>query len=306
MEPKDRVFAAIRHEIGDRTPRGEIFIDDTVVQSLLGCGQVAFEERMEFVRFLGLDLVCQAPFFPPQSVRTALPKPVEARWGDLEAWSSRTDRFVFITLDGAMGWGMRLFGFQEFMVALFKGSTYLSECISAVETLNLELARQARDCGAMGVLLADDLGYQRGLMYNPELLRFYLFPSLVRQTETLTAMGLPVFFHSDGNLNEILPDLAEMSFTGLHSLEGAAGMDLAFVKRRHGSSLCLWGNLDPDYLVLPRSPEEVSRQVESILKTAGQEGGFIFGTSSGLFKGVRSENLRTVYETLDWSGQLLN
>jgi uroporphyrinogen decarboxylase len=261
---------------------------------------------MEFVRLLGLDLVCQAPLFPPQSVRRALPKPAEAGWGDLEAWSSRADRFIFITLDGAMGWGMRLFGFQEFMVALFKGSLYLSDCVNAVEALNLELARQARDCGAMGVLLADDLGYQRGLMYNPELLRLHLFPSLVRQTETLVTLGLPVFFHSDGNLNEILPDLAKMGFTGLHGLEGAAGMDLAFVKRHYGSSLCLWGNLDPDYLALPRSPEEIAIQVESILKTADQEGGFIFGTSSGLFKGVRSENLRTIYETLDRSGQPLN
>jgi uroporphyrinogen decarboxylase len=304
MEPKDRIFAAIRHERTDRTPRGEIFIDDTVVQSSLGCEKVAFEERREFVRLLGLDLVCRSPFFPPQSTGTALPKPSEADWGDLEDWGSRADRFIFVILDGVIGWGMKLFGFRKFMVDLSRRSSYLSDYINAIEAHNLEMAIQARDLGAMGVLLADDLGYQRGLMFNPELLHLYFFPSLARQAETLMTLGLPVFFHSDGNLNGILADLAGMNLAGLHGLEDAAGMDLSFIKQHYGSCLCLWGNLAPGHLVFPRSREEIARQVDSILKAAGQEGGFIFGTNSGLFKGVRPENLRTVYEILDRADQL--
>ena len=298
MEPKDRVLAAIRHERTDRTPKGEIFIDDTVVQSSLGCEKVAFEERKEFVRLLGLDLICRSPFFPPQSEKTTLPKPSEADWDDLKDWSSQTDRFIFINLDGMMGWGMKLFGFRKWMVDLSRRSPYLSDYIRAVETLNLELAVQARDLGAMGVLIADDLGYQHGLMFSPELLQLYFFPSLARQTETLINLGLPVFFHSDGNLNGILADLAGMNLAGLHGLEDAAGMDLRSIKQQYGSRLCLWGNLDPGHLVFPRSREEIARQVDSILKAAGRDGGFIFGTNSGLFKGVRPENLRTIYEIL--------
>jgi uroporphyrinogen decarboxylase len=304
VEPKGRVFAAIGHERTDRTPRGEIFIDDTVIQSLLGCEQVSFEERREFVQLLGLDLVCQAPFFSQQLAGTTLPKPPEADWDDLEDWSSRTDRFIFIILDGVIGWGMKLFGFRKFMVDLFRRSSYLSDYIRAVEALNLKLALQARDLGAMGVLLADDLGYQRGILFNPELLQLYFFPSLARQAETLTSLDLPVFFHSDGNLNGILADLAGLNLAGLHGLEGTAGMDLSFIKQQYGSFLCLWGNLDPGHLVFPRSREEIAWQVDSIFKAAGQEGGFIFGTSSGLFKGVRPENLRTVYEILDRADQL--
>jgi uroporphyrinogen decarboxylase len=303
MEPKDRVLAAIRHERADRTPRGEIFIDDTVVQSSLGCEKVTFEERREFVRLLGLDLVCRSPFFPPLS-GTALPKPSEADWDDLKDWGSRTNRFIFILLDGMIGWGMKLFGFRKWMVDLSRRSSYLSDFIRAVEALNLELAIQARDLGAKGVLIADDLGYQRGLMFSPELLQLYFFPSLARQAETLMNLGLPVFFHSDGNLNGILADLAGMNLAGLQGLEDAAGMDLSFIKQHYGSCFCLWGNLDPGHLVFSRSREEIARQVDSILKAAGQDGGFIFGTNSGLFKGVRPENLRTVYEILDRADQL--
>ena len=34
MKPRDRVLAAIKHKKPDRTPRGEIYIDDAVVRSL--------------------------------------------------------------------------------------------------------------------------------------------------------------------------------------------------------------------------------------------------------------------------------
>jgi uroporphyrinogen decarboxylase len=191
------------------------------------------------------------------------------------------------------------------MVDLSRRSSYLPDFIRAVEALNLELAIQAQDLGAMGVLLADDLGYQRGLMFNPDLLQLHFFPFLARQAESLMTQGMPVFFHSDGNLNGILADLAGMNLAGLHGLEDAAGMDLGFIKQHYGSQLCLWGNLDPGHLVFPRSREEIAIQVDSILKAAGREGGFIFGTNSGLFKGVRLENLRTLYEILDRADQLL-
>ena len=59
MNSRERIFAAIRHEKTDRIPRGEIFIDDAVVSSFLNCAEVGFDERWEFVRSLGLDLVCK-------------------------------------------------------------------------------------------------------------------------------------------------------------------------------------------------------------------------------------------------------
>lgn len=301
MQSKERIWAAIRHEKADRIPRGEIVVDDAVVRSFLGCTQVGFAERFEFVQSIGLDLFCQGPAFPGQPAGDVLPQPAQAGWGDLDDWVSRTDRFIFITLDGVFGWGTRLWGFQRFAVSLMRGSSDLTVFIRAVEELNLELAQRAQDRGVMGVLFADDLAYQRGLMAGPERLRRYILPSLARQTEALTALGLPVFFHSDGNLNDILEDLADIGLTGLQGLEAAAGMDLGLIKERYGARLCLWGNLDPACLVLPHSREEIAGQIDSILKVASQAGGFIFGTSSGLFKGVKPENMQWVYETLESS-----
>ena len=168
-----------------------------------------------------------------------------------------------------------------------------------METLNKALVNQAKDRGAMGVLLADDIAYQHGLMVNPELLRQNVLPSAARQVQSFKALNLPVFFHSDGNLNDILDDLVETGLDGLQCIETAAGMDLASVREHYGKRLCLWGNLDPTCLTSSRTREQVFQQIHSVLRAAGDGGGFIFGTSSGLFRGVRPENLAWVYEALD-------
>lgn len=298
MASKDRVSAAIRHREVDRPPWGEIVIDDGVVQSFLRCSRVSFEERWELVCSLGLDLICQSPVFPAGSHGMVLPQADRADWGDLDDWVRKTDRFPFVILDGSFGWGMRLYGFEEFMVELARDSSGLDNLIEDVEHLNMGLARQARDRGAMGVLLAEDIAYQRGLMISPELFRRCFLPSLARQTEALKGLGFSVFFHSDGNIDKILPDLAAIGLDGWQCLEAAAGMDLGRIREVYGRRLCLWGNLDPVHLLTPSPPEEIASRVEAICQEAGRTGGFIFGTSSGLMKGILPENLRAVRDCL--------
>ncbi len=303
MKPKDRIRAAIHHEKTDRVPWGEIVIDDSVVRSFLQCNQVTFSERLEFVKSLGLDLVCMSPTIPPVPGPPALPKADQAHWGDLGDWAKTSDRFIFVLLDGAFEQGIRLYGLQKFLVSLMRGTPEIVSFIKAVEACNLELARQALDRGAMAVLLADDIAYERGLMANPGVLRSCIIPSLLRQVETINALGLPVFFHSDGNLMQILPDLVSTGIAGLQSLEATAGMNLALVKEAYGLRLCLWGNLDAACLTFPYTREKVVEQINGVLTAVGKSNGFIFGTSSGLYKGIRPENLRWIREALNNAGQ---
>jgi uroporphyrinogen decarboxylase len=74
-------------------------------------------------------------------------------------------------------------------------------------------------------------------------------------------------------------------------------MDLARVKREYGAQLCLWGNLNPAYLVEARDRSEIELEVNRILDAGAAGGGFIFGTSSGLFHEMKQENISWAYQT---------
>ncbi|OAT80751.1 hypothetical protein A6M21_12960 [Desulfotomaculum copahuensis] len=287
---------AIGHRVPDRPPRGEICIDDALVRSVLGCAIVGFAERREFARRLGLDIICLSPVFPVETAGGGMPAVAEAAWPDLDRWVRESDLFVFVMLDGAFGWGARLWGYEHFFSTVARESPELTDLIRAVERFNLELAERAAGAGAMGVLIADDIAYRRGPVVHPAVLRRHFFPSLARQAAGLTELRVPVFFHSDGNLDELLADIAGAGFHGLQCIEAAAGMDIGRIKRQYGDRLCLWGNLDPEELILPRSRPELRNTVQALIDVASPGGGYIFGTSSGLIKGMRVENLQVVYD----------
>ena len=104
-----------------------------------------------------------------------------------------------------------------------------------------------------------------------------------------------MFFHSDGNLTALLDDIVAAGFDGLQCIEALAGMDIGAVKAQYGHSLCLWGNLDPAQLLEAGDPAELAHSVQQIIQAVGR--GLIFGTSSGLFAGMRLDTIRTVYKT---------
>jgi len=296
MNSRQRVCLAIEHCEADRVPTGEITIADGIVRACLQVNSVAFPERVEFVKRLGVDAICESPQWP--TLATEPPNSAEARWKDLEAWARETDHFVFVMLDGVFGWGIRLMGFEGFMAAFVRRSQGFIDLIEGVERLNITLAKQAAEAGADGILVADDIAYKQGTTVSPKALREFFFPSLARQLDRMASLKIPVFFHSDGNLSVVIEDLVELGFQGLQCLESDAGMDLAALKATYGERICLWGNLDPQDLFLEVKPEELERKVTQIIDVAAPGGGFIFGSSSGLVEGMRPENIETVYHTV--------
>ncbi len=296
MDHKMRVELAIRHLPVDQIPCAELVIDDAVVQGLCGEKVIKFEHRLEFVRTMGLDAVCLHPEFCLQP--DSIPLAQDAVFADLEQWA-KTDCFIFALLDGPIGWGVKLLGFNQLMAKLARRHPDILMLMKDIERLNINIMEKLRHSGVNGVIIADDIAFNQGVIVRPDILRQTLFPALARQVESAKAFDLPVFFHADGNLMLVMEDIVEAGFDGLQCIESVAGMDIELIKRQYGQKLCLWGNLDPAELVMERSSSHLQNKVNNIINaTGGHDGGLIFGTSSGLFEGIRLENLKHVYESV--------
>ena len=97
--------------------------------------------------------------------------------------------------------------------------------------------------GIMAGFLGDDIAFKSGPLLKPSWLREHYFPRLARAIAAWHASGIKVLFHSDGNLNPILDDLAEAGIDGLNPIEILAGMDVADIHRRH-PHLFMAGGID--------------------------------------------------------------
>jgi uroporphyrinogen decarboxylase len=293
--PVERVRRALQHQTPDRIPRGEIVIDDAVIASTLHYARIGFEERREFASLLGLDIICLSP--QGLSPEGGLPGPGDLLWPDLEQWTRRSGLFVFAVLDGPLGWGGKIFGFKHTLTLPLHAPDAWNDFAGRVVRLNAELAERLSDNGIHGLILADDLAYPAGLLMGSRITKGLILPSLARQALRMLSSGLTVFFHSDGNITEIIPALADMGFHGLHCVDPKSGMDWRELKSRYAGRLCLWGTLTVDDLLEARTPES-RKDLAEVIRETGAGGGFILGTTSGIFKGLDVEALRRIYSSI--------
>jgi uroporphyrinogen decarboxylase len=159
-------------------------------------------------------------------------------------------------------------------------------------------ARRFLAAGADAILVTDDIAFTGGQFLPPAVMAWLAYPLYRRLVEAIKAVrDVPVVFHSDGDLNACLPELAACGFDGLQSLQPSAGMDIAAVRRQYGDRLALWGNVDLDYLLPFGRPEEVRAEVGRLLADAGRDGGFILSTCNILTDAVPVANAVAMYET---------
>jgi uroporphyrinogen decarboxylase len=302
-DSKSLVRRTIKRQAVDRIPAGELCIDDAVVSAFTGTARVGFEQRRQVADRLGLDLICLGAQYGPGSESGALPSAHAVDLNAVQEWAEQTDRFIFVLLDGGFQWGLKQWGFQKFLTMVMRQSADVPGLLQHVETLNRRLTRRAADLGADGVVIADDIAYRNGLLLPPDRIKELFLPSLARQTEACHAAGLAAFFHSDGNLNAILEDIAGSGFDGLQCIESAAGMDLAEIRADYGHKLCFWGNLDPACMAEDLSVNTIDARVEAVLASGSRNGGLIFGTSSGLYQGMQLGSIDRAYKVVRMKGK---
>ena len=289
---RDRILQTLRGEPTDRIARGEFFIADDFVRAFLALAAeaiVTHDQRVAVIEQLDLDLAAVS-FSEGWG---ALKQPDED--GALESlmrWKSESDRFVFAVIDGPFIAATRAAGFDAMMQYIHKIPNVAADYYRKGAEEAGVMAQAARDAGADGVVLGEDLAYNRSTFFSPKQLRECYFPALADAVRQMRALGLVVFFHSDGNLNSILPDLAACKFDGIQGLEPAGGMALPSAREKIGNALTLWGNASFDFLSAARSDHEIAQAIQAITAARGKT---ILGSCAGLVPGMQIETVRRFY-----------
>jgi hypothetical protein len=151
------------------------------------------------------------------------------------------------------------------------------------------------DHGIVAGFLGDDMAFRSGPLLSPAWLREHYFPRLARIIAAWHKQGIKVLFHSDGNLNPVLDDLAEAGIDGLNPIEVLAGMDVANIHRRH-PHLFMAGGIDVSQLLPFGSPAQVKDAVKRAIDAA--EGRIMIGSSTELNNDVPLKNFLALREAV--------
>jgi len=186
-------------------------------------------------------------------------------------------------------------GFENLMMDMATGDGRLRRLISAVEGYNRAVIERYAALGPELMGFGDDLGMQTSLPVSPQMWREWLKASYVRMFEPCRERGVLVYFHSDGHILEIIPDLIEAGVTVINPQVRANGLDgLREVARGRVAIF-----LDLDRQLFPfaspgRIEEHVGRAHEAL---SLPEGGL--GLSAEIEPDVPLENVEAVCRALE-------
>jgi uroporphyrinogen-III decarboxylase len=115
-----------------------------------------------------------------------------------------------------------------------------------------------------GVKFMDDWGSQNQLLISPELWRKIFKPFYREYAELAHARGKFIFMHSDGNIEQIFPDLVEIGIDAVNSQLFC--MDLKRIAREVKGKITFWGEIDRQHVLPSADPEAGRRAVHEVAR----------------------------------------
>lgn len=144
-----------------------------------------------------------------------------------------------------------------------------------------------------GIAFMDDWGAQDKLLISPKLWRAFFAPLYADYCRIIHEAGKFVFFHSDGNISAIYPDLIAMGVDALNSQLFC--MDIEDLASRFKGQITFWGEIDRQGLLPFGSVEQVKEGVRRVRRALDDgAGGVIAQCEWGL--DVPQENVEAVFE----------
>jgi uroporphyrinogen decarboxylase len=180
---------------------------------------------------------------------------------------------------------------------IYDDPALLDDILREMGRWNTQLGLHLIEAGVDAVIIHDDWGMNKSIFVKPDDWRRFVLPHVAEQVETLANTGTPVILHSDGNLNAILGDIAQIKISALNPLQRGANMNLADVKARYGHRLCLIGNISTTTTLARGTVEDVEREVLECLRDGAQGGGYMLAPDHSYHGGIPVPNIRQALET---------
>jgi uroporphyrinogen decarboxylase len=210
-----------------------------------------------------------------------------------------------MAVGGTVFWpAYKLRGMEAILVDLVVHPDFAAALLDIVTEMMSGLARKLASYDIDILWMADDFGTQRALMMRPKVWRAWFKERLRTVIAAAKAVrpDLLVAFHSDGKIDEIIPDLIEIGVDVLNPLQPEV-MDPAAIKREFGRDLAFWGGLGTQTTLPFGSAAEVRQTVRDLIATVGADGGFLIAPTHVVEPEVPWENITAFVEAVEEFGR---
>ena len=192
-------------------------------------------------------------------------------------------------------------GEEQAYVDLKRNPGIVHYCMDRLFELAWQKTRRILEQLPPGLLLlcyvAEDMGFQSGLMISPADIREFLLPGMKRMVELARRHNALVFHHNDGAIAGILPDLMSLGIDVLNPVQWrASGMDREKLKAAYGDRLVFHGAMDNQKTLPFGTVDDVREEVCDNIRLLGAAGGYVLAPCHNIQPITPVDNVIAMYE----------
>jgi uroporphyrinogen decarboxylase len=212
-------------------------------------------------------------------------------------------RYVVATIHDPIEASWSKLGPTYLMESMIADPSLVSDVFKTITDMNLAALEDLLGQGyeVDGGWIWGDIAYSRGTFFSPSVYKEILQPCHKRLVGFFTQRGLPVVYHSDGDLRRVMELLIETGIRCLQPLEAKAGMDIFDMKRKYGDRLVFMGNID--FEAIARSEEDAEAEIRLKVGLGKEGGGYIYHSDHSVPPSISLERYRNVLSLVSHYGK---
>jgi len=188
----------------------------------------------------------------------------------------------------ALSW---LCGLENIMVAAFRKPDFVQQLLDIIFEWDMRYLKLVLEAGGVDVIIHRGW-YENGEFWSSKMYQTLFVPRIQRLIEmTHKFKAKFCYIMSTG----IMPLLASFQDMGVDILFGVdpvqGGADLDLVKKKIGSSICLWGGVNSAVTLRYGNRHEIEKAVSKAIQTLNTKGGFILSAVDQIFEDTPWENV---------------
>jgi uroporphyrinogen decarboxylase len=199
----------------------------------------------------------------------------------------------------------RLRGFEQFMIDMAENPPLVDYLLEQFTAMLLPATLALTRAGIDILALDDDVAEPTRMLMSRSMWQRYFKPHLETVIETCRRANpeLAVLWHSDGNIEPIIPDLIEVGIDILNPVQPDV-MDPARLKLLYGDRLVFFGTVGTAQLWSWGTPAEIRAEVRERIATVGKGGGLIIAPAYDLepAEGIPWANVLAFFDAVEEFG----
>lgn len=194
--------------------------------------------------------------------------------------------------------------FYEFIVGMHDFLLLVHDDIDFVEEM-LEVATQYLEkmCNAFlnegvdFIYVGDDIAFKSGLLIQPKIIKDIWIPRMAGVIKPAVERKVPILFHSDGKIDDIVPWLIEIGVDCINPLDPYS-INYKDYKKKYGDMVSLCGNIDIEFPLVKGTPIDVEKDVKEHMEVLKPGYGYICSSSHSIVNYIPYENFITMINAI--------